>query len=87
MTELIIGLLGGGVAVQLVQTLLTLRQNRRAIASTALGAEVTALETAIRILQENLATTTAYYQDEIGRLRTQIAHLEGIISEMRNEKQ
>lgn len=73
------------MVVQLAQTLLTLRQNRRAIASTALGAEVTALETAIKILQDNLAQTTSYYQEEIGRLRRQIAHLEGVISEMRGE--
>lgn len=76
MTELIITLLGGGVLVQLLQTMLTLRQSRRQISSTALGAEVSALECAIKTLEHNLASTTEYYQAEITRLRDRIRDLE-----------
>ncbi|MBD5221688.1 MAG: hypothetical protein HDS70_04880 [Bacteroidales bacterium] len=76
LTELIIGLLGGGVAVQLLQTLLTLRQSRRQISSAALGGEVTAMQEAIRTLQENLENSTRYYRGEIERLQAHIRQLE-----------
>ena len=54
MRELFIGLFGGGAVVQLLNMLLTYRQNRRQMNATALGTEVEALERAIRIISENL---------------------------------
>lgn len=83
LTELLIGLMGGGVLVQLVQTLLTLRQNRRQINSAALGSEVSAMQEAIRTLQENLENTTRYYRGEIERLQTHIRQLEADLAAFR----
>ncbi|MCM1291817.1 MAG: hypothetical protein NC201_06795 [Prevotella sp.] len=83
MNEIVIGLLGGGVAVQLLNFFYTRKQSRRQLDSTALGAEVTALECAIRTLQDNLASSTAYYQGEIERLRGRIRDLEATVAELR----
>lgn len=80
MNEIIIGLLGGGVLVEVLNLVLNRRASRRQMDATSLGTEVTALEAAISTLQGNLERTTAYYQSEIERLQGRIRELEGIVA-------
>ena len=75
MKELILGLLGGGAVTQLLNTLATLRQNRRQINAAALGTEVEALEKTIAVLYANLERQNALHREEVKELRGEIAAL------------
>lgn len=75
MKELILGLLGGGAVTQLLNTLATLRQNRRQINAAALGPEVEALEKTITVLYANQERQNALHREEVKELRGEIAAL------------
>lgn len=83
MKEIILGILGGGAFVQLLNFLFTLRQNRRQLNASALGGEVEALERTIRVLSENIERENKRHNEESERLRTQIGRLEEEVSELR----
>ena len=85
MNELIIGLLGGGAAVQLLSALLTLRQNRRQMNASALGEEVTALEKTIRVLQQNFMDANEQRRRETEELRGELAEAERRCTLLRDE--
>lgn len=72
MRELFIGLFGGGAVVQLLNMLLTYRQNRRQMNATALGTEVEALERAIRIISENLERQNAEHRKVVAELQNEV---------------
>ena len=75
MKEIIIALLGGGAAVQVANTLATLRQNRRQLNAEALGTEVAALERTISVLRENFERENERQREEITVLRQEIRFL------------
>lgn len=85
MIEIILGILGGGTLVQLINLLVTYRQNRRQLNASALGGEVEALERTIRLLQENLERETQRHNQESERLRSQIERLEKEVCELRTQ--
>jgi len=85
MNDIIIGLLGGGALVQLLNMLFTLRQNRRQLNASALGGEVEALERTIKVLSDNLERETARHQEESRRLRDEIRRLETEVSDLRRQ--
>lgn len=87
MTTLLLGLLGGGTLVQLLQLLLHLRQDSRNANATALGAEVQALESAIEALRNNLTAETRRYEDERRRLEERISKLEARIQLLLQENE
>ena len=72
MRELFIGLFSGGAVVQLLNMLLTYRQNRRQMNATALGTEVEALERAIRIISENLERQNAEHRKVVAELQNEV---------------
>lgn len=72
MTELVLGLLGGGAAVQIINFILTLRQNRRRMDAEALGAEVSALEKTILLLYNNFEREVAAHKHDVRELQEQL---------------
>ena len=60
---------------QLLNTLATLRQNRRQINAAALGTEVEALEKTIAVLYANQERQHALHREEVKELRSEIAAL------------
>ena len=87
MKETILGLLGGGVLVQALNVLATLRPTRRKADADALGAEVTALERTINLIyskfeesERRAAEREQRLQSEIERLRARVRELEDIIA-------
>ena len=77
MTTLLIGLLGGGTLVQLIQLLIQRRSFGRKTDAEALGGEVEALEKAIATLRNNLdAEVERRFESRIAELEGQIANLE-----------
>lgn len=85
MNDIVLGLLGGGVLVQLLNILFTFRQNRRQLNASALGGEVEALERTIKVLSDNLVRETARHNEESERLRAQIRRLEQEVVELREQ--
>lgn len=85
MRELFIGLFGGGAVVQLLNMLLTYRQNRRQMNATALGTEVEALERAIRIISENLERQNAEHRKEVAELQNEVETLRMRCRELERE--
>ncbi len=75
MTEIILGVLGGGAAVQLVNTLAMVRQNRRRLNAEALGLEIAALERTIEVLQKNFELENERHRKEVAALRAEIERL------------
>lgn len=93
MTELIIGLLGGGALVQLATLLTTWRQSRRQIDAGALGGEVEALEKTINVLHSNFEQANERHRreqaellDELQRLRAECASLRAEVVRLRQER-
>lgn len=76
MKEMLIGLLGGGALVQLFTGLATLRQNRRQMNASALGAEVEALEKTIAVLSANMERQNEVHRAEVEAMRSEIADLQ-----------
>lgn len=85
MTDLIIGLLGGGALVQLASLLTTWRQNRRQMAASALGGEVEALEKTIAVLNSNFEQATERHRRETNELRDELERLRRECSSLRAE--
>lgn len=75
MKDIILGLLGGGAAVQMFNTVLTLRPSRRQLDASALGAEVSALEKTITVLRENMERTEERYRHQVEELRQEVGEL------------
>ncbi len=92
MKELIIGLLGGGVAVQLLNLIINARPNRRQLTAKALDSEISALEHTLKILSDNVESQARIHaaerqelQREIERLRHQVAELTDTVATLRAE--
>ncbi len=85
MTTLLIGLLGGGTLVQLIQLLIQRRSFGRKTDAEALGGEVEALEKAIATLRNNLDAEVERHDTERRRFESRIAELEGQIANMEEE--
>lgn len=75
MKELIIGLLGGGTLVQLINLLLNARSSRRQQQAQALDTEISALEHTIKILSESIDIETRRHSLERQELREEIVAL------------
>lgn len=73
---MLIGLLGGGALVQLFTGVATLRQNRRQMNASALGAEVEALEKTIAVLSANLERQNEVHRVEVEAMRREIDDLQ-----------
>ena len=86
MKEIIIGLLGGGALVQLVNMLATLRPSRRSIDSQSLGNEVAALEKTITVLQDNFDREVKRHQAEGAALRAEITSLRSELDTLRRAR-
>ncbi len=86
MKEIIIGLLGGGALVQLVNMLATLRPSRRSIDSQSLGNEVAALEKTITVLQDNFDREVKRHQAEVAALRAEITSLRSELDTLRRAR-
>lgn len=87
MTTLLIGMLGGGALVQLVQLIMTRRQNIRQLNAAALGAEVQALESAIDALRRNLDAETERHEKMRCQLEKRIEALEARIASLKTENE
>lgn len=85
MTTLLIGLLGGGTIVQLVQLFVSRRHNARQLNATALGGEVQALESAIDALRRNLDAEIERHEKVRCQLEARIEVLENTIVTLREE--
>ncbi len=85
MTDLLIGILGGGAVVQLVDTVIHRRQNARQINANALGTEVQALERTIVLLKENLEAEMERHRRDRDDLLARITELERRNEEMHRE--
>lgn len=77
MKDMILGLLGGGAAVQLMNTLMTLRPSRRQMDANALGAEVAALESTINVLRDNMERAETRHREQVEQLRAEVEDLRG----------
>ena len=75
MKELIIGLLGGGTLVQLINLLLNARSSRRQQQAQALDTEISAREHTIKILSESIDIETRRHSLERQELREEIVAL------------
>lgn len=84
---LLAGLFGGGALVQLVQTLLHRRQDRRGKDAASLGAEVAAMQQAITTLQGNLEAEVERHARERARLEERILTLEKRVAELLRENE
>jgi hypothetical protein len=92
MKELILGLFGGGVVVQLLNTLIHRTANQRQLNANALGTEVSALERTIVLLRENLEAEIQRHDRErqllterIDALTAQTLSLTADIAQLREE--
>lgn len=92
MTELIIGLLGGGALVKLIEILLNARPNRRRLTAQALDTEIATLEHTLKIVGENVesearrhAAERQLLKDEITSLRRRVDELSESVANLRGE--
>ncbi len=83
MNDTIIALLGGGAFVQLINSLATMRQNRRRINADSLGIEVGALEKTIEVLQNSFEREMQRHKTETAALRAEIETLRTEINTLR----
>ena len=86
MKDIILALLGGGAAVQLINTLATLRPSRRKIEADSLGVEVNALERTIEVLQKNFELENQRHRQEVETLRAEIDSLRAEVASLRAAK-
>jgi peptidoglycan hydrolase CwlO-like protein len=82
MKELLMGLLGGGVMVQLFNAIVSARPTQRQMNATALGSEVEALEKTINLLKDNLEAEIMRHAAERKELMERIEMLNGRIQEL-----
>lgn len=82
MKELILGLLGGGVVVQLLNLFISARPNRRRLTAEALDAEISALEHTLKVMTENIEIETRRHALERRELKEEILRLENRITEL-----
>lgn len=75
MKELIIGLLGGGTLVQLINIFINARSSRRQQEAQALDTEISALEHTLKIVSENIEIETRRHSLERQELREEILSL------------
>lgn len=92
MKELIIGLLGGGTLVQLINIFINARSSRRQQEAQALDTEISALEHTLKIVSENIEIETRRHslerqelRDEILSLKQQIARQNDDIAALKND--
>lgn len=85
MKDIILALLGGGAAVQLANTLATLRPSRRKMDADSLGVEVGALERTIGVLQKNFELENSRHRQEVEILRAEISSLRAEVASLRAE--
>ena len=82
MKELILGLLGGGAVVQLLNILISARPNRRKLTAEALDVEIGVLERTLKVMNDNMEMTNNRHKVEINDLKSEIHRLEQKISEL-----
>lgn len=87
MKDVMIGLLGGGTIVQILNLLLTGRPARRRANADALGAEVAALEKTINVIYSRFEDLAMRYATETAALRSEIDSLRSRIVELENSPQ
>lgn len=92
MKELIIGLLGGGTLVQLINIFINARSSRRQQEAQALDTEISALEHTLKIVSENIEIETRRHslerqelREEILSLKQQIARQNDDITALKND--
>ena len=92
MKELIIGLLGGGTLVQLINIVINARSSRRQQEAQALDTEISALEHTLKIVSENIEIETRRHslerqelREEILSLKQQIARQNDDITALKND--
>lgn len=92
MTELIIGLLGGGTLVQLINLLINARSSRRQQQAQALDTEISALEHTLKIVSENAEIESRRHslerqelREEIDSLKKRLCRLSDDIDTLRSE--
>lgn len=78
MLEILLGLLGGGGAVQLLNMFINRSASRRQMNAESLGKEVEALERTIVVLEST-------FEKEVNRLRGEIDRLEKEVAALRGE--
>jgi peptidoglycan hydrolase CwlO-like protein len=92
MKEIILAILGGGAAVELLNVVLHRTANSRQLNANALGSEVAALERTIVLLRENLEAEIQRHDrerqaltDRIDKLSEKIVTLNADIESLRKE--
>lgn len=92
MKELIIGLLGGGTLVQLINIFINARSSRRQQEAQALDTEISTLEHTLKIVSENIEIETRRHslerqelREEILSLKQQIARQNDDITALKND--
>lgn len=87
--ELIIGLLGGGTLVQLVNLLINARTSRRQQQAQALDSEISALEHTLKVISDNIDLETRRHslerrelEEEISALKQRVAELNEIVESL-----
>ena len=92
MKELIIGLLGGGTLVQLINIFINARSSRRQQEAQALDTEISALEHTLKIVSANIEIETRRHslerqelREEILSLKQQIARQNDDIAALKND--
>lgn len=85
MTELIIGLLGGGTLVQLINLLINARSSRRQQQAQALDTEISALEHTLKIVNDNAEIETRRHSLERQELRQEIDTLKKRLSTLSDD--
>ncbi len=82
MKNLILGLLGGGVVVQLLNFMVSARPNRRRLTAEALDSEITALEHTLQVLSDNIELTDRRHHLESEKMKLEIERLEKRVEEL-----
>lgn len=82
MKELIFGLLGGGVVVQLLNLLVSARPSRRKLTAEALDVEIAVLERTLKVMSDNMEMTNQRHVAEINGLKSEIHRLEKRVGEL-----
>lgn len=92
MTELIVGLLGGGTLVQLINLLVNARTSRRQKQAEALDAEISALEHTLKIVSESVEIESRRHslerqelKEEINTLRCRLNRLNELVATLQVE--
>lgn len=82
LSDLLLGLFGGGAIVQLLQTLINRRATRRQLNANALGTEIEALEHTIAVLRTTLDAEMERHERERRALLERIEQLNAAVSSL-----